>query len=112
MVTLVDIATSEQHRLRLRELLRTIIEEISVLIVPRRLHRLCVVQVYFTGGERRDYLIHYKAAGYCREGSWHARSLAGDLSARKLDLRNQKDADSLLQTLLEIDLSLLAKAMD
>jgi hypothetical protein len=27
-------------------------------------------------------------------------------------LRNQKDADSLLQTLLEIDLSLLAKAMD
>jgi hypothetical protein len=31
MVTLVDIATSEQHRLRLRELLRTIIEECTAL---------------------------------------------------------------------------------
>jgi hypothetical protein len=112
MVTLVDIATSEQHRLRLRELLRTIIEEIWVLIVPRRSHRLCVVQVYFTGGERRDYLIHYKASGYCREGSWSAKSLAGDLSARKLDLRNQKDADALSQTLQSIDLSLLTAAMD
>jgi hypothetical protein len=112
MVTLVDIASSEQHRLRLRELLRTIIEEIWVLIVPRKSHRLCVVQIYFTGGGVRDYLIYYKAAGRGREGSWSAKSLAGDLSARKLDLRNQKHTDSLLQTLLEIDLSLLNRAMN
>jgi hypothetical protein len=111
-LTLLDVAKDEANRLRLRELLRTIVAEIWVLIVPRRSHRLCVVQVYFTGGERRDYLIHYKAAGYCREGSWSAKSLAGDLSARKLDLRNQKDADALSQTLQSIDLSLLARAMD
>jgi hypothetical protein len=52
------------------------------------------------------------AAGYKREGSWSAKSLARDPSAAKLDLRNQKDADALSQTLQSIDLSLLAEAMD
>jgi hypothetical protein len=33
-------------------------------------------------------------------------------ATRKLDLRNQKDADALSPTLQEIDLSLLAEAMD
>jgi hypothetical protein len=58
-------------------------------------------------------LIHYKAAGYCRDGSWSAKSLSSDCSpVTQLDLRNQKDADSLLHTLQEIDLSLLAEAMN
>jgi hypothetical protein len=112
MLTLEDIATSEHQRLRLRELLRNVIEEIWVLVVPRRSHRLCVAQIYFTGGKRRDYLIYYKAAGYCREGSWCAKSLSRDLSDAKLDLRSRKDADALSQTLQSIDLNLLSKAMD
>jgi DNA invertase Pin-like site-specific DNA recombinase len=110
--TLLDVAESEANRIRLRELLRTLVEEIWVLIVPRKSHRLCAVQIFFCGGQRRDYLIHYKAAGYCRKGSWSAKSLSRDLSAAKLDLRNQKDADALSQTLQSIDLSLLAEAMD
>jgi hypothetical protein len=47
MVTLAAFAASEQHRLRLRELLCTIIESIWVLIVPRKSHRLCAVQIFF-----------------------------------------------------------------
>jgi hypothetical protein len=112
MTSLVDIATSEQHRLRLRELLRTLIGEVWVLVVPRKSHRLCVVQIFFRGGKRRDYLIVYKSAGYCRAGFWRAKSLSGNLSDMKLDLRDKKDVASLLQTLLEIDLSLLITAMD
>jgi hypothetical protein len=112
MTSLVDIATTEQHRLRLRDLLRTLIEEIWVLVVPRRSHRLCALQIFFRGGSRRDYLIHYKAAGYCREGSWSAKSLKHDLSAGKLDLRDREHVNALLQMLLEIDLNLLNRALD
>jgi hypothetical protein len=112
MVTLVDIATSEQHRLRLRELLRTIIESVWVLVVPRRSHRLAAVQIFFHGVERRDYLIHYQAAGYCRAGFWRAQSLKHTLSAGKLDLRDREHVSALSQTLQSVDLSLLAEAMD
>jgi hypothetical protein len=90
----------------------TIIESIWVLIVPRKSHRLCAVQIFFNGGERRDYLIHYQAAAYCRAGSWSARSLKHDLPAGKLDLRDREHVDALSQMLLEIDLNLLNRAMD
>jgi hypothetical protein len=72
---------------------------------------LCAVQIFFTGGGRRDYLILYQSAAYCREGFWCAKSLADDLSMRKLDLRNQKDVGALSKTLQYIDLTLLRNAM-
>jgi hypothetical protein len=92
--------------------LRTIIEEIWVLIVPRKSHRLCVAEIFFRGGKRRDYIIFYKAAGYCRAGFWCAKSFSHDHSSVKFDLRDKKDVDSLLQTLLEIDLKFLRVAME
>jgi hypothetical protein len=112
MVTLLDVATSEHHRLRLRELLRQIVDSIWILVVPRKSHRLCAVQILFNGGERRDFLVHYRAAAYCRAGSWSARSLKNDLPADKLDLRNREHVDALSKKLLEIDLNLLNRAID
>jgi hypothetical protein len=112
MVTLADIATTEQHRLRLRELLRTIITEIWVLVVPRKSHRLAAVQVFFNGGERRDYLIHYKSAAGGRKGFWNARSLKHDLPVGKLDLRDREHVGALRKMLESVDLTLLATAMD
>jgi hypothetical protein len=110
-MTLVDVAKTEGARLRLRELLRTIIEEIVILIVPRRSHRLAAVQIFFRGGRRRDYLIHYHAAGHCRKGGWCARSLPGEIHPKDLDLRRKRDVQSLSRVLAKIDVARLAVAM-
>ena len=110
-LSLLDVAKDEASRLRLRELLRTIVEEVWILIVPRKSHRLAAVQVYFRGDGRRDYLIHYQSAGHCREGGWSARSLPSDVSPKDLDLRRKKDVKGLEKMLGAIDLDLLVKAM-
>jgi DNA invertase Pin-like site-specific DNA recombinase len=110
-MTLVDAAQTEGARLRLRELLRTIVEEIVILIVPRRSHRLAALQIYFRGGRRRDYLIHYQAAGHCREGGWCARSLPNEIRSGNLDLRRKHDVQRLTETLAKIDVKRLAIAM-
>jgi DNA invertase Pin-like site-specific DNA recombinase len=109
--SLFDVATTEEHRLRLRELLRTIVESIWILIIPRRSHRLCAVQVFFQGDGTRDYLIHYQAAAGGRQGFWNARSLKHDLSGQ-LDLRNKGHVAALSRMLESVDLTLLAAAMD
>jgi hypothetical protein len=109
--TLLDVAKDEPNRLRLRELLRTIVEEIWVLIVPRRSHRLAAVQVFFKGGGRRDYLIHYQAAAYCRSGGWSACSLAGPTNSKNLDLRHKQDTGELAKILTKVDCGLLVEAM-
>jgi hypothetical protein len=109
-MSLVDAAKTEGARLRLRELLRTLIEEIVILIVPRLSHRLAAVQIYFRGGRRRDYLIHYKAAGRGRKGGWCARSLEGDIHPGDLDLRRKRDVAKLTGTLGKIDVKRLAIA--
>ncbi len=96
--TLIDMAKEEAHRLRLRGLLRQIIDTIYVLIVPRRSHRLAHVQVSFAGGARRDFLIHYWGAGYCRKGgvSSHSMKWKNDSKGKKrtpdLDLRKPEHA--------------------
>jgi hypothetical protein len=112
MATLADASVSEPHRLKLRELLRTIIESIWVLVVPRKSHRFCVAQIFFTSGQQRDYIIHYQRAGYGRQGSWHAKSMMADLTTRKLDLRNRKDVDALLKMLESTGFDLLIKTID
>src|SRR5262249_12437576 len=73
--TLLSLAQDEPRRLRLRALLQQMIEAAWVLIVPRRSHRLLALQVHFKGGARRDYFIHYRAAGFCREGGSESASV-------------------------------------
>jgi DNA invertase Pin-like site-specific DNA recombinase len=110
--SLLDVAKDETGRLRLRELLRTIIEEIWILIVPRRSYRLAAVQVYFAGDGRRDYLIWYKAAGHGRKGDFDKGTLPPRFTPRAaLDLRDKRLATSFKKTLEAIDLDLLVKAM-
>jgi len=108
---LLDVAKDEPSRLRLRDLLRTIIEEIRVLIVPRASHRLAAVQVYFVGDGRRDYLIHHQAPGNGRAGGWEACSLPPGVAPDGLDLRRQADVADLAKMLGSIDVDLLVKAM-
>jgi DNA invertase Pin-like site-specific DNA recombinase len=81
-------------RVKLRSAIRRIIEGVWCLFVARGATRLAAVQIWFTGGARRDYLIlrqPAKANGSARkEAQWWVRSLAtvakpGDLDLRKRD---------------------------
>ena len=109
--SLLDVAQGESARLRLRELLRTIVTEAWVLIVPRASHRFAAVQVYFTGDGRRDYLVHYQAAANRRPGSWCACSLPSDIGPGDLDLRRAADANELRRVLESVDVGALVGAM-
>jgi DNA invertase Pin-like site-specific DNA recombinase len=111
MLSLLDTAKDEHNRIRLRELLRRNIDEIRVLIIPRRSHRLAAVQVFFTDDGRRDYLIHYQSAGHGRKGSSCASSFKGDIKPRDLDLRRKGDVRALTKTLGTIDIASLVEAM-
>ena len=77
----------EAARLRLRAVLRRIVEDVRVLIVRRASWQLCAVQVFFAGGAHRDYLIANQSAANRRMGGWWARSLPPNLTAATLDLR-------------------------
>jgi DNA invertase Pin-like site-specific DNA recombinase len=108
--TLLDAAKDEAQRLRLRELLRTVIDQIPMLIVRRRSHRLAVVQIHFQGGGRRNYLLWYRSV-FGHERSWLACSLRSDFATDGLDLRRKVDVKDLTKTLGEIDVDQLIEGM-
>jgi DNA invertase Pin-like site-specific DNA recombinase len=92
--TLVDMVRKggDEARLKLRPVLRRVVEGMHVLIVRRGAWRLCAVQVFFAdGAARRDYLIAYRGAGNGRQERWRAKSLASALPA-EVDLRKRADA--------------------
>src|SRR5262249_6402895 len=58
-------------RLRLRQVLRRVVEVGHVLVVRRKSFSLCAVQLDFTGGGRRSYLFVSQSAAYHRpERAW------------------------------------------
>jgi DNA invertase Pin-like site-specific DNA recombinase len=99
----------EDVRTRLRAALRRIVESVYLLIVPRKGLRLVAVQVFFTGGGRRDYLIAYRRATGgstgTRPSSWWARSLADAAGQCDFDLRKPEHAEDLEAALMELPLS-------
>jgi DNA invertase Pin-like site-specific DNA recombinase len=106
----------EAARLRLRSALRRIAGGIWCLFVDRGGWRLAAVQIYFTGGARRDYLILHrhalagraaKVAGLKkrRPAQWSARSMADVPGSTDLDLRRRDHARRLEKALLALDLS-------
>ncbi len=93
----------EAARLRLRAVLRRLIDDIRVLIVRRASWQLCAAQIFFTGGAHRDYLIANQPAANRRAGGWWARSLPPDL-ATDLDLRNPSHGAELAAALAAVDI--------
>ena len=65
-------------RVRLQSVLRRIVELVVLLVIPRGHDRLCVAQIHFNGGGRRDYIIWHrppKSNGKARvEGQWRVVS--------------------------------------
>jgi DNA invertase Pin-like site-specific DNA recombinase len=106
---LIDLIAQEGDaaRLKLRPVLRRVIEAGHVLTVRRRSWILLAVQFFLAEGLRRDYLVVYQSAGCGRPGGWRAWSLADALEAGTIDLRKPQDAAKLEQVLQAVDVSVL-----
>jgi hypothetical protein len=99
----------EDARLRLRSVLRRVISEAWMLVVPRRLIRLVALQIYFAESGHRDYFIYYKQAhagyGGRKEPELWVRSLATAGVPDDLNLSKRADAKRLEAALLALDLT-------
>jgi DNA invertase Pin-like site-specific DNA recombinase len=92
-------------RLRLRGILRRVVDGVWCLFAARGRYRMALVQVWFAGGRNRVYLICYdpgcnnpKAKKPTR---WWARSVAYDSKAGKIDLRDRRQAAKAAKELAE-----------
>jgi DNA invertase Pin-like site-specific DNA recombinase len=93
LAALDDAADPAEAKLRLRAVLRRVVESMWLLVVPRGRSRLVAVQVWFAGGPScRSYLIAWQPpranASARQEGRWSARSFASIPGATDLDFRS------------------------
>jgi DNA invertase Pin-like site-specific DNA recombinase len=104
-----------EAKLRLRAVLRRVVESIWLLVVGRGRDRLCVVQCRFAGGEHRDSLIYHKPSKSNGKatvpGGTRARSLADVADLGPLDLRTAGDVRDLTEFLEVADLPSLWDAL-
>jgi DNA invertase Pin-like site-specific DNA recombinase len=111
--TLDSAPDQEDKRLRVRSEMRRIVDSIWVVIVPRGRDRLAGVQVWFVGGEHRDYVIlHRPPKG---NGAAHSSGLRGGevlrLPGPRLDLRKPADALGLQEQLLSMDIQAFVRRL-
>jgi hypothetical protein len=99
-------------RIKLRAAIRRVVKSVWCLFVARGSWRLAALQLWFTGGAHRDYLILHSPAtgGWAgkRPSRWWARSLAEAAGPAKLDLRKTADVQKLDKVLAALDLAALA----
>ncbi len=95
----------DEARLRMRPVLRRVIEEAWMLTVRRRSWCLAAVQLFFSGGARRDYLIVHQTAAYRRPGGWFAKTFAEAGLPDNLDMRRRDHTKRLEKELLAFDLA-------
>jgi DNA invertase Pin-like site-specific DNA recombinase len=99
----------EDARVRLRSALRRIVDGIWCLFLAPGEYRLAAVQIHFTGGAHRDYLILHRwskanQSGPCRPAQTWVRSFAdAGLTADGLDLRKRAHAARLARVLESLD---------
>jgi DNA invertase Pin-like site-specific DNA recombinase len=93
---------------RLRQALLATVEGVPCLFVRRGPDDLAAVQVWFKGGEHRDYLIFNRPARGGASGGWSAASLPPAVAGRlELDLRRRDHARDLEHALLTADIESL-----
>jgi hypothetical protein len=113
VIDVLDKAPDQRAaRLRLKRLLRQLVDQVWLLVVPvSETRRWLAMQVFFRGGAHRDYLIHRQSPGHRRPGGWRAWSLAtAGLGAEDLDLRERDHAQALAGRLEALDLARLESA--
>jgi hypothetical protein len=83
-------------RLRLRAALRQLVDSVWMMVVVVGSWRLCVAQIHFVGGARREYLLVYRPGVRCRAGTWTVQSFAATRpAADALDLSDPQHAAAL-----------------
>jgi hypothetical protein len=105
----------EDIRLRMRAAFRRWISEIWLLVVPRGKDRLCYVQIYFTDGRRRDYLIFRRSPrGNHKDKMTPARLYVETKPALvpNCDLRKRDHADRMERALLAWELPVLMEGWE
>jgi DNA invertase Pin-like site-specific DNA recombinase len=111
--SLVDLIREhgDEARLKIRGVLRSIVEDARLLLVRRRSYLLAACQFFFSGGEAvRSYLVVYQSPGRCRVGGLQcAISLAEVAGPEDLDLRRRDQAAKLESDLLKLDPEWLAE---
>jgi DNA invertase Pin-like site-specific DNA recombinase len=102
LLAALEAAPDEREaRLRLREAIRRIVEEVRVLVVARGKDRYAAVQIWFAGAvhgvRHRDYVIHHRGgvvAGHGgvirRPATWAVEDF-GETGVTALDLRKPAD---------------------
>jgi hypothetical protein len=102
-------------RLQLRMVLQRIVDSIWLFVMAKGKKRITLVQMFFTGGKRRVYVIYFQPptgnATAHRDGQWWVRSLVyGEHEYAGLDLRwtedtreHRKGIDLLERLLNELD---------
>jgi DNA invertase Pin-like site-specific DNA recombinase len=89
LIGMLNQAAAEQRealRRRLKVRIRQLVAEMWVVIVPRGRNRVCVLQIWFAGGNRhRDYIIWHnpRDAGDVRPFSFADVAKPGELDLRK-----------------------------
>ncbi len=95
-------------RLRLRAIFRRVIERMDLLVVPRGMTRFAAVQIFFTGGAQRSYMILYRSprgnASKKTPAHWWCRSFFETLGADDYDLRTPADVTELAGVLASLPL--------
>lgn len=96
-------------RTRLKAAIARVVAEVWCLFVVRGESRLAAVQVWFAGGEHRDYLICHRPAqdvgkGRSRPSAWSTRSFADGGGPDCLDLRDRTQAAEVAALLAGLEL--------
>jgi hypothetical protein len=94
--TLASAPDVKDARLRLRGVLRRIITDIWLMVVPRGILRTCAVQVFFAEGGRRDYWLLHRGRHNGRQERFVSLSVR---EGSILDLRTADGADKMRQQL-------------
>lgn len=114
---LVEIANTEDGRIRISAVLRRVAERVDCLFVPRGRTRLAAVQMRFAGGGRcRSWLIVSTPAATAGSGARRkmlpprsgAKSFTAVGLSDQLDLRKSADVVNVEKMLIRVDLAILA----
>jgi DNA invertase Pin-like site-specific DNA recombinase len=105
--SLVDLIREhgDEARLKLRGVLRSVTEEIRLLLVRRHSWTLAAVQLFFVGGATRSYLVLTQYAGFNRPGGSWSCSLADAAKLGPLDLHKRDHVRQLERLLQSIDVA-------
>jgi DNA invertase Pin-like site-specific DNA recombinase len=114
--SLVDMIREhgDEARLKIRGVLRRVVEEIRLILVRRHSWTLAACQFFFAGGATQHFLLATQFAGFNRPGGWRCGPAPYDdvHEPGSMDLRRPEDAEALAVVLGRLDLEQLTAEVE